>query len=108
VNGAELGDLQDKLLQILEKGQSRLAEATRFCSDASLKKSRKRLKQTIGDLTRYGRRLQSRAARTTLDPTLRESLLTDGQAIAGDVTVLRTAVRCRDDAIDQARARPAS
>ena len=93
-----LGTLQAKLARGLDKARQRLDDGRTRCSESNLKKARKRLQQTATALAQYVHRLGSHAARKKLDEAVRLDFLNAGDAIAPDVTTLRTTLVCPADA----------
>jgi hypothetical protein len=94
----ELGPQQTKLRQQVEKAKARKEQAEAFCRESNLRRTRKRLIQTITKLVQIGQTLRNRQARKSIPDTLREGLLGQADAIHTDLQTLRDGVRCPDDA----------
>jgi hypothetical protein len=76
------------------KAMDRTDDALAACGSADTKKARSRLAQVKKALVQYAHRLKGRAARKKLDTLLREGFLAAGDAIAPDVTALRSGLAC--------------
>jgi hypothetical protein len=95
VSAEDLGKLQAKLLKTLNKANTRLAAATAACAAGDARKADKQLKKVDKLLGKFARKLSSRSAQKQVEATLRESLITDGNAARAAVTELRGALDCQ-------------
>ena len=59
-----------------------------------MRRAKRQLRQGSNKLDQYGRRLRSKKVRRSIDPSLRQALLADGDGIRIDVKALRGALRC--------------
>jgi hypothetical protein len=100
---ASLGDYQQKLPPSLAGAAARLHEAADSCGSGDAKRAGKKIKNTAHGLVQYGHRLSGRRAHRRLPATLRKELVARGNAIRADVTTLRRALRCPEDAPAQPR-----
>ena len=90
---------QVQLVDQLTKARERTEGAQTLCGRSDAKHTHKRLKQAIRKMIQFGRRLRSKADRRSVPLALRAELIEAGNAIRGDLKLLRDQVRCPDDAV---------
>jgi hypothetical protein len=97
VNGASgLGTYQAKLAKNVTKARSLAANGDTLCGQSNVKKTKKRLQQAAKAMNQFVHRLNGNAAKRKL-ATLRQTFVTSGTQVEGDVKTFRTAVACPQD-----------
>ncbi len=93
----DLGALQPKLLDQLQKAKTHKEKAEMRCRQASKRRTRRALRPAINKVGQFLRTLGSRKART-IPPTVKDGLRTAADAIRLDMQALQRAVQCPHDA----------
>jgi hypothetical protein len=89
-----LGSFATVLQRQVAKGLERTEEAEARCAIPSLRKSRAWLGKAIRTMATIGRVLDSRKARRTIDPAVRDPLRSAVDGLRTDLQALRRALRC--------------
>jgi hypothetical protein len=93
----DLGALQPKLLDQLQKAKTRKEKAETLCRQASKRRTRQALRPAINKVAQFLRTLGSRKART-IPQIAKDALRATADPIRRDMQALQRAVQCPQDA----------
>ena len=96
-NETDLGALEPKLLDQLQKAKMHKEQAEMLCRQASKRRTRNALRPAINRVSQFLATLGSRKARA-IPPSVTAPLRTAGEAIRADMHALQRAVQCPQDA----------